>query len=262
MEKVSIIIVGCKKHEEIAQRGISLLNKNVKCDKHIIFVSDFPSDYQKAFNVDQTIFCDDLEYSGRILAALKQCKNDYVLLLLDDYYISKEINDDRLNVLIDSMKANDLSYCKLIGKPKCRKKFKPIKGARLISRKTHYGISLQPSIWKTSVITDILSNAAPGNAWQTEVALFNTNEVENGHCITFNKNFLNYKNGVLRGKLFPYTNKVLKKNGLEPLNLERISCVKYWSFSLRQSISSHLPYFLRNLFKKIGRKFGKNYYSK
>lgn len=262
MEKLLIYILGCRKHEEIANRGIALIHKNLQCSKRIVFVTDYQSDYQDAFNVDSIVYCGDDSYSQRIQRSLTFADSDYVLLLLDDYYISKEINDNRLSVLIDSMKANKLSYCKLIGKPKCRKKFKPIKGARLISRKTHYGISLQPSIWKTSVITDILSNAAPGNAWQTEVALFDTNEVENGHCITFNKNFLNYKNGVLRGKLFPYTNKVLKKNGLEPLNLERISYVKYWSFSLRQSVSSHLPYFLRNLFKKIGRKFGKNYYSK
>ena len=180
--------------------------------------------------------------------------------MLDDYYITEKIDDDKFMQLVNQLENNDILYCRLISIPKCFANYKKIKKAKIIGKNRHYGVSLQPSIWKKDALMEILENAKGDSAWETEVNLRAIQE-KGDRCICFNKNVLHVKNGVLRGKLFPYTNKILKKNGIEQLKLEKISYFEYLVFATKQKISGYIPSCLRRAFKKMATKFGAKYYS-
>lgn len=256
----SALVLGCNKHNEIAKKYFALANKFwPESLNRTIFCTDIVSD-------DIHSFCNrfavgvNQSYKSRLVEGLKQCENDYVLVMLDDYYITKKINDDDFAQLINNLKKDNIAYCRLIGIPKCFKNYKKIKKAKVISKKRHYGVSLQPSIWKKDVLLRILEGAKGDSAWETEVSL-RVVQNKDEKCICFNKNILHIKNGVLRGKLFPYTNRILKRNGIEQLRLEKISYFKYAVFIFKQKISGYIPSCLRRTFKKIATKFGANYYT-
>jgi len=260
--KSTAIVVGCKKHEQIAKRFFDLANIYwPEIAQSSFFCTDEYSEFQNGFCHGSIVVETTNNYAERIKLGLSKIESDYVVLLLDDYYLTKTIDNVKFEELIDSLRENDIDYCKLVGLPRCHKRFKPIKQTYLVTQKTHYGISLQPSIWKKESLLKALELCTGTSAWEVEAAFSNYQKNSCSKCISFNKNYLSFKNGVLRGKLFPYTNKLLKKNNLEELDLPSISRSQYFKFSIRQHISSHIPSFVRKTGKKIGKKAGKKYYT-
>lgn len=262
MNKYSVLVVGCKKHEEIADRFFKLAFLHwPEILGNIVFCTDTISSFQESFPATIIDENSSGSYKERIKKGLSGIKTEYVLLLLDDYFLTEKIDNALFEELILSLKKNNLVYCKLIGLPRCYKRFPAIKGTYLIKKKTHYGISLQPSIWKTENLLEALGQCDGKNAWEVESAFSNYQRNNYDKCLTFNKNYLKFKNGVLRGQLFPYTNKILLKNNIEPLNLDKISFSKYLLFSTKQHLAMHLPIWLRKVGKKIGKRLGNEYYS-
>ena len=258
----SILVIGCKKHEQIANRYYALANKFWPDSiKNTLFCTDEITDYQVEFTGGKIVSDDSNHFAFRIISGLNHIDSDYVVLLLDDYYFTKTIDSNKVLELIKYLRSNELDYCKLIGLPKCFKSNRGFKGTYHIQQSTHYGISLQPSIWKKESLLEALELCTGASAWEVEAAFSSYQKNHFEQCITFNKNFLNYRNGVLRGKLFPYTNRLLSKNGIEVLSLKKISYFKYFCFSTRQHLSMHLPIWLRKMGKRIGKKAGKKYYS-
>ena len=261
-DNFSTLVIGCKKHEQVAESFFLLTNKNwPELLSNLFFCTDEISDFQKEFAKDKLCLEVSLGYSDRIINGLKKVPSDYVLLLLDDYFFPKTVDNRKVEAIVDSLKENDIDYCKLIGLPMCYKRYKNINHAFCIKGKTHYGVSLQPSIWKKSALLDALSCCSGSNAWEVEGTFALFQQTNHEKCISFNKNILSIKNGVIRGKVTPGTNRLLRKNGITELNLDKMSWIKYRSFMIKQHIAMHLPTWMRATGKKIGRLFGKKYYS-
>lgn len=261
-KKFSTLIIGCKKHEEIAKRFYDLTNllwPEILDD--VVFCTDEVTDYQMNFSKGNMVCEPNQKYSDRIKKGLSKIESDYVLLLLDDYYFTKKINATAFDELMSEIRKNDINYCKLIGLPKCFSKYKAIKHTHRIKKQTHYGVSLQPSIWKKDALLEALSLCTGSSAWEVEGAFSSYQEKYYSSCITFNKNYLSIKNGVVRGKVTPGTNKMLKKNGVDILDIEKIPYFKYKAFMLKQHVAMHLPVFIRKFGKKIGMRVGKKYYT-
>ena len=257
----STIVIGCDKHIEIAQRSFLLINKfwpNIL--RNVIFATDKKIEITSPF-FENVVVDESQSYGNRIVKALEKVASEYVLLLLDDYYLTEKIDNNQFNDIVKKMKENKILYCKLIGMPKMHKRFKLISGSYSIKQYSYYGISLQPSIWRTENLLKFLKEHSATTAWKVEADLFEFQKNNYKHCISFNKNVLKFKNGVLRGKLFPYTNKVLEKASVKQLDLERISYIDFLKFRSKQKISGMIPRKIRIFLKKIGRKKGKQYFS-
>lgn len=257
----SVLVIGCKKHEEIAERYFKLAKKFWSNSlENTIFCTDIITEYQRNF-APMVVFDNSDSFANRILSGIEETKSEYIFLMLDDYYLTKAIDQACLDNLIAYMQQDGIEYCKLIGMPKCFLKNKGYPGTYCIKQFTHYGVSLQPSVWERSALINALKKCTGNSAWEVEAAFSIYQRNNFNKCITFNKNLLNYRNGVLRGKLFPYTNRILNKNGIQPLDFDTISRFKSFSFMARQHLAMHLPIWLRKLGKKIGKKRGKKYYS-
>lgn len=258
----SVLVLGCRKHEQIAKKYFELAKlfwKESLTDT--IFCTDITTDFQKTFGTEIAIGDDAFTYKSRIINGILKSKNDYIFLLLDDYFITKHLDNNKMKTLIEESKKNDVVYCRLVGIPKLFIRYKGLKGAKKIRKHTHYGVNLQPSFWKKEELLKFLLQINGVSAWEVEIEMRQFQLQHYNKCISFNKNILSYKNGVLRGQLFPYTNKLLVSNDLAPLEISTISRFKYYSFLFKQRASHLVPSFLRKLFKKIGRTFGKKYYT-
>ena len=260
--KFSVLIIGCKKHEQIAKRSLDLIDifwKDIK--DRIIFCTDEADDYQKAFSNSKIVEETSGNYCERIKKGLKQIDSEYVLLLLDDYFLTRPVNSVVFDKVVEQMIFTNTLYCKLIGLPICFKKSKSIKGTYQLKKYTHYGVSLQPSLWKTDALLEALSFCTGTSAWEVESGFLKYQHLNFEKCVTFNANYLKIKNAALRGQLTPGVNKLLIKSNIEPLNIKKAAWVKFKLFMLKQHIAMHLPRFVRKFGKKLGSLFGKKYYS-
>lgn len=98
----------------------------------------------------------DKSFDARLRAGLKEIKTDYVLVLLEDYIISSEVNEAKISDTIDYMSKNNIPFAQL-SHNSIRPKGKRIKGTNYldIARIVKYRINLQPTIYKTSLLNGI-----------------------------------------------------------------------------------------------------------
>ncbi|MEF2176193.1 MAG: hypothetical protein V3575_07025 [Candidatus Absconditabacteria bacterium] len=220
-------------------------------DKKPIDLNDF---------FENVVVVSDDAYSERVRFSLDRIKTKYVILLLDDYFLSKPIDSSKVESLITTMKENQVNYFKLIGLPKSFRGFKPYNGTYLIKSNTHYGISLQPSIWEVNFLKKACKDSAD-SAWKFETNLAKLQKEKTFKGIQYNTNFLAIKNGILKGKLFPSTNKFLQECGYSPLDRDTISFFSAIKFHISQKSISYIPNKVRFFLKKIARLFGKTFYT-
>ena len=262
LNNFSVLIIGCKKHEQIAKRSFDLIDifwKDIKGS--ITFCTDSIDEYQNNFSGGKIVEETSGSYCERIKKGLEKINSDYVLLLLDDYFLTREVKNNNFERILEQIKLSNTMYCKLIGLPICFKKFKSVKGAHQIKKFTHYGVSLQPSIWKKDALLEALSYCTGSSAWEVETGFQKYQHENFAQCITFNVNYLKIKNASLRGQITPGVDRLLRNNNIEPLDMKKVCCIKYKLFMLKQHIAMHLPRFIRKIGKKFGSLFGKKYYS-
>lgn len=266
MNNLSVLIFGCDKHIEVAQRSYLLIRKlNPFLLDYITFVTDKSITLKKDF-FPHVLVVESSNFSERILKALETVKTPYVMHLLDDDFILEKLNEINIDHLVEFLDSNKIHYCKLLGNPKGRKIYKPrfktqAGSVRRIKQKLMYAVSLQPSMWETNMLKKVskLGAAKGPTAWDAEICCYKVQLELSDNLLVFNKNYIHSYNVVLKGKLFPKTNKILEKEGIPPLEMPTLSKTETLIFKLRTNVISKLPF--RNFWKKIGHLFGKKFYS-
>lgn len=262
----SVLVLGCNKHVEAAKINFWFLKKNVPyLLEHTYYVTD------QYLKTDDDFFANVIElktdnYSERLLYALESVDSKNILIILDDDFVTKEFDCENFKELILIIDEEKIDYCKLVGAPTSRDKVKPkikVNGKSLykINPLKHYGMSLQPSIWNKDLIVELARSGCRNGptAWDLEISCRELQRKDELVMRTFNSNLLSIKNAIIQGKLFPYTNKILKRNGFQPLEGKKMPLHSYVWYKLKAKVLSHLPF--RSLLKKIGKKFGHKYYT-
>lgn len=97
-----------------------------------------------------------VEWSQRLLSAVNQIQEEYVLLLLDDYYITKPVLEEKLLESVEVMKKTDAVYCRIYPCPPPSANLPGYPEYGIIEKGTEYRASTQATIWKTSVLRDFI----------------------------------------------------------------------------------------------------------
>lgn len=206
----------------------------------------------------------DAEWSKKVQKAIEVVKEEYIILLLEDFYVGSSINDMAIGGLINYMYENQVLYCKLcdnntiIHKPK--RKYMSSK-YEVIYADEEYGISLQPSVWNKRFLEKMVGSENY-NAW-----VFEFNQVKNEknanhtvlkYAIEDTSNMLNIKHGALQGKMIPSTVRYFKKIGDHPLNTDRLvmSNKEYLKIYAKLLGRNIVPKFAQNGVKSIAKKIG------
>lgn len=121
MKDITILILGCDKYFEVAQRNYCLIKKlNPFLLDHIIFVTDKEVKSEKEF-FNNILVIPNNNYSERIIGALKMVNTKYVLHFLDDDWITQPLTENGFDELVNFLNEEDIHYCKLLGNPKGKK---------------------------------------------------------------------------------------------------------------------------------------------
>ena len=198
----------------------------------------------------------------RTIKSLESIDEDYVLFLLEDYFLSKNQYNKTYDSIIDYMYSENIYYYQLSSVQSKSKE-----AVADYNKDISYPISLQAAIWNRKEFLNILYEIYDKGAktpWEFEKYFVLLNKepkkIKNYTSgIRYNtEDILGYKNGVLQGKWILKTVNFYKKRGIVIDTTKRgiqtkLDSIKY---NLKKFFSKHLNNTLYNIVKSILKKLG------
>ena len=218
--------------------------------------------------VGEVVVCDSsLTDSKRHLRALDRANSEYVLLIVEDGLITKPVNSQRIEEILDYMDEKQLNFCKMVPFPsKKGKKIQDFPNAKYISKRQAYGINYLCGIYRVSYLKTLLDSECK-DSWEIEEMLLRKAAAsEKGYYedkILVTDDPLNIVFCVEKGKWSHWAKKYIKKNGYM-FNSSRESWSLWHDFvaGIKHFISNILPIKLRFKIKKVLMKFGMKFATK
>ncbi|HFR4093045.1 TPA: hypothetical protein ACHWJB_001758 [Streptococcus suis] len=167
LNNVSLLIIGYDPYEDVWNHYFELLNKYWKeRPKTYLATNSLAPIYEGVTVIPAG---DDAEWSKKVQKSLSLIETDYVILLLEDFFTTNFVDNNRLNDLLEIISENEIKYCKLLNQAKFRgKTFKNYNFLRVTPNSDGYAISLQPSIWDKQFLSDCVGDENY-NAWIFEL---------------------------------------------------------------------------------------------
>lgn len=171
--RATITIHTCDAYKDIWDTNIMLLNKNWS-DRNMrtILVTDKKTD-KKYDGVEIMSTGEELgnDMPSRLKDALDRIETEYTIFLLDDYYLTKKIDNQKINNLLTIMDENKIDY---LAFDKIHKRSEVINEDELIYKldinsKNEYMVCLYQAIWRTSVFKKMVQEKI--DIWNFEVSL-------------------------------------------------------------------------------------------
>jgi hypothetical protein len=200
----------------------------------------------------------DVPYSTRLLNALPKIKEDYVILMLDDYFLKRPIENANVLEIIRFMRKEKLDYVNF-SKSSFFKRCPKIPGTNLrkLRNLVTYDINLRLGLWGKSALEKCFVFGE--NPWQAEVSLslrFTKAGCKGAVCL---QKPIIYFHGVTKGLFYRRSYKSLKKAHLYHGNRKQMNVVEssllFFIVFLRRLLPHKMTSMLKKVLKKRGKKF-------
>ena len=199
----------------------------------------------------------EISWSHRVRIALETIKEEYIMLLLEDYLISEKVDDAKVAEALKYMKENNLDYLRIAPIPVIKKR-KRGEFATAITSVMIYGVNLQAAIWKRSYLFKTL-DSGDFSAWEFEARQkFGEPTRIDGDCRAANDYIIHYLNGIIQGKWYIKSIDALASLGIEvPLGKRSVMTEKDMRReNTRNFFLHHLPPAVIRALKPIAKKLG------
>ncbi len=186
----------------------------------------------------------DISWSDNLSKALKLINSEYVMLFMDDLLITNKISNDYFFKIKNWIDNNKPEYLKLNNSNK-PEKFDDLIGK--IPKKSSYKTSTMPSVWKKEILKKLLKKGE--SAWEFE-SKGSLRAYDYNNFFSVNKNFINYKNSIIKGKWQKNLNlnPDINKTARPVMNIYEQTI--YNLKVLRSKLFNFLPAYFRILFRK------------
>ena len=171
LDDLSILIIGFDGYKDVWDRDIYLMNK---------FWPDRPKTY--LVNSELVPIYDGIEiinagpnseWSRKVQVALDRVDTPYVLLLLEDFFITDYVDNKMLESIIQMIEDDGILFYQLLvqlinQKWEKGKTYKRDKNIKIIPSNKKYGINLQAAIWDKEFLKKTIG-IGNYNAWKFEI---------------------------------------------------------------------------------------------
>lgn len=156
----------------------------------------------------------EISWSHRARKAVETIEAKYILLMLEDYYVTSLVEDNIIDSLISFMEKHDADYLRIYPFPKMRFKDAGEQGIHKVPEESLYGANLQASIWKKEYLLKLLEDG-DFSAWEFEARQKNGAPTQiKGNLYTVDYAPFQMVNGVLQGKWYLPSVKKLEALGI------------------------------------------------
>lgn len=258
-ENVSILVVGYDGYKDVWDHFFTLINKYWKDrPKTYLATSELVPVYE---NVTVLPAGKDSEWSKRAYNALTQIDTDYVILMLEDFFITKFVDNDIVEGTLQEIITNKIKFYQLQSPNYNRDKKigTPYKGneyVRVIPQNKDYVLNLQTVIWNREYLLSVIGKENY-NAWIFEFNNIHHTDinVKRTEYLIDVRNVLNITHAIVQSKYLRGAIKYLKKINYTIDTTERptFTIMDQFKYDLKTFVSDHAPECLVPFLKKIGK---------
>lgn len=192
---MKIVTISCDIYADTPSAFAYLLDKHWPDHPEIVFVTN-----SKKLNVDNPVYYfnsrDDMAFGWRLRQFLKQHYiDDYLLFMMSDYLV-KSVNIPLIERAYQLCKQPDVRHVRL--RPMPHPPFDYNDDFGRIDKHQRYALSLQPGIWETRVLYDLLRDT--DDPWQTEVRGSDRVRFIRGEFLSTRKMAISHVNYYRKGK--------------------------------------------------------------
>ena len=269
-DRMSIVVISCDAFEDIVSGYLRFLRENWADCPYPIFVS-----------MEDKTFVDDTvkvlpcgmgnSWTKRAIIALESAKTEYILLTVDDLYMSERVDTNDFEAALDFMDREKVDYYRIpTFKVPGQKSIDHPRNSNveLIPKNRTYGITFGSSIWRKGELLRVLGDGTK-TAWDLENDFSKSAaEAELGYYDSYvadKRHLLHSVHMAKGGKWLPDAVREIREKGyeLDLGNRELVSRSTDLKYKIYARGSQVCPRFMRRGVKKIltamGFKFATEY---
>lgn len=168
----AVLVLSCDKYSDIWPPFFNFFDRYWPNCPYPVYLgtNNTPFQHPKVktiFSHRNTTWSDELE------VILHQITEKYIIIILEDYFISKAVNNNEINELIFAMKETNAAYIKLAAFPKKydnlwpHTKLEKFPNLASIHKGSKYRVCLQAALWDKYLLQELLNTSE--NPWQFEI---------------------------------------------------------------------------------------------
>ncbi|MFM7544467.1 MAG: hypothetical protein ACKO5I_07560 [Ignavibacteria bacterium] len=234
----AVLIVSCDKYKDLWGPCITLLRRFwTNCPYSIYLLSnteaaDFP-------NVASIMTGSDISWSHNLRIALEHIREPYVLLYVEDLFLTKEVQSSVVESLIERCVSEHWNYVRLNPTPKGDRRID--NAVSRISPGAVYRSSVVFSVWNKDVLNSLLLDGE--SAWDfEEIGSKRTDKLDGFYAS--NHTLIHASNTVIKGVWEVEALNIVRKLGIEPdIHSRRVMTNKeyaLWKLKQLRSLLFHL----------------------
>lgn len=219
---LSILILSCDKYSDLWNPFFSeFFQKWPDCPYDIYLGSN-----QKKFKHEKvkTLFSgEDRDWSSSLRNIIKQIPSENILIILEDFFLTKKINSQNFNKYFNYLNKNKFNHCHLFSKPKPDKILKNRIG---VYEKGMPYRSTVLGIWNKKYLEKLLLDGE--NPWNFEImGSYRTSFDDGFYCLP--DGIFDFINCIEKGKWFKEAVEYCKENKIE-IDLSKREVLKSGNF--------------------------------
>ncbi len=259
LEDVSVLIIGFDDYKDVWHHDIDLMNRYWRDrPKTYLANSELKPVYE---NVEIINAGSDSEWSKKVQVALERINTPYILLLLEDFFITDYVDNAKIESVMKMIEDDGIKFYQILVQliNQNWEKGQPYKGNKdviIIPQDKKYGINLQAAIWEKDFLKQTVGTGNY-NAWEFEVNQlgkedYNRDKIE---YLIDKRNLLNITHAVVQSKYLRSAKRKLENKGIQIPESERKQLSKRddFKYTFKLFMYSVTPKALVKPFKAIGR---------
>ena len=244
----SVLVSSCDAYSDLWSAAADLMNENFPDrGEGTYLLTDKPTSRElNGFSIISV--GENTQIPQRLKAAAESIKSEYILITLDDYFLTEKINSALIRDDVAFMKEHSLDFLQLYH---MSERFLRRTGAKMIGSSNIYNIdlntgsykvNLEPGIWKRTFLADVLDALGDLDIspWQFEVSLQGAAKKIGAACATSNRREFPYLDVIRKGKILNKANKYFKSNPIYSSNREIMKRKDEAEIFIRTFILIHL----------------------
>ena len=170
MDAISLVISSCDSHSDAWSTFFYLLHRMWSDLQYPIYIIAESKEYQddniRAVNPLVGENSEKKTWSWIFKRALKRIESEYVIVLLEDYFLESEVDTEELEKCVSFMQNNTDVACITFRGKKEAEESKELSGYRLVEKGSLYRADCQASIWRKECLLKLLRDHE--DAWRFE----------------------------------------------------------------------------------------------
>ena len=256
-DQLTCLIFSCDKFSDLWDGNIKLFNENwPNRTFETYIVTDKDTDRQIP-GISIIAAGEHAEWSDRLKYALQFVKTDYVFVTLDDYFLIKPVDNERMEANLELMVEGGYDYFRFYPHPKraTKNELPGHKGIYHVDTSCNYSVNLYSCYWKKEFLEYTVLD--PKNAWMFELSLSQCAVNYGAKCLCSYNSDYEILDVVRKGKILHKANRYFKKRPGIYTGQRQIQSMKYevklW---IKTFFARYTPERLVSFFRFVFVKFG------